>query len=55
MRPGGTVVGAGRLLQLASRNPIRYGPHDQYDQNADCHIIRDYHDTPAPAGNGCLL
>jgi|SRR6516164_5311554 len=41
-----------RLSQLASRNPIRYGPHDQDDQNADCDIIGDCHDTPALAGIG---
>ena len=41
-----------RLSQLASWNPIRYGPHDQDDQNADCDIIGDYHDTPVLVGIG---
>ena len=41
-----------RPSQLASRNPIRYGPHDQDDQNADCDIIGDCHDTPALVGIG---
>src|SRR6516165_2864643 len=41
-----------RLSQLASRNPIRYGPHDQDDQNADYDIIGDCHDTPALVGIG---
>ena len=46
-------VGAfARLSQLASRNPIRYGPRDQDDQNADCDIIGDYHDTPVLVGIG---
>ena len=52
-RSFGRLLGAlTRLLKLTSRNPIRYGPHDQDDQNADCDIIGDCHDTPALAGIG---
>ena len=52
-RSFGRLLGAlTRLLKLTSRNPIRYGPHDQDDQNADCNIIGDCHDTPALVGIG---
>jgi len=36
-----------RALQLASRNPIRHGPHEQHDKNANRNKIGDLHPEPA--------
>jgi len=44
----------GCLSQLAARQPIRYGPHSQDDQNADRDIIGYQHGTSSPFMRGIL-